>query len=90
MFMANNIHVNTNKFQKTTDINFFSQDKEENPITKISKKEEEEIFQIKNMPNLFTKMAKVIAPSILGNIEVKKGILLMLFGGVKKKTKDKI
>lgn len=40
------------------------------------------------MPNLFNNMAKVIAPSILGNIEIKKGILLMLFGGVEKKTKD--
>ena len=33
-------------------------------------------------------MANLIAPSVLGNVEVKKGILLMLFGGVNKKTKD--
>lgn len=33
-------------------------------------------------------MANLIAPSVLGNLEVKKGVLLMLFGGVNKKTRD--
>ena len=33
-------------------------------------------------------MANLISPSVLGNLEVKKGVLLMLFGGVNKKTKD--
>lgn len=37
---------------------------------------------------MFNKLANLISPSVLGNTEIKKGILLMLFGGVNKKTKD--
>ena len=35
-------------------------------------------------------MAEIIAPNIYGNIEIKKGILLMLFSGVNKKTPEGI
>jgi len=31
-------------------------------------------------------MAKCIAPTVFGHEEIKKGILLMLFGGVSKRT----
>lgn len=40
------------------------------------------------MPDLFNKISRLIAPSVLENQEIKKGIILMLFGGVNKKTKD--
>ena len=57
-------------------------------MNSLSEKDKQEIEQIRELPNLFEKMAKVIAPSILGYLEIKKGILLMLFGGVQKKTRD--
>lgn len=41
-----------------------------------------------NTPDLFTRMAKSIAPNIWGHTDIKKGILLMMFGGVTKFTPD--
>lgn len=38
----------------------------------------------------FDSLAKCIAPAIQGNLEVKKGVLLMLVGGVPKKTDEGI
>lgn len=32
--------------------------------------------------DLYTKLASSIAPSVYGHIDVKKGILLQLFGGI--------
>ena len=46
------------------------------------------ISRISKSPKVFDKLAKLIAPSVFGNTEIKKGILMMLFGGVNKKTND--
>jgi len=51
-------------------------------ITKIS--------EMKNMPDIYDKLFKSIAPNIYGHDEVKKGILLMMFGGVHKVTPEGI
>lgn len=40
--------------------------------------------------DIYLNLAKSIAPSICGHEEIKKGILLMLMGGVNKKTHDGI
>jgi DNA replication licensing factor MCM6 len=40
--------------------------------------------------NLFTKLSTSIAPSVWGHLDVKKGILLQLFGGVHKSTQEGI
>jgi len=45
---------------------------------------------MKDQDNLYTKMAESIAPGVYGHLDVKKGILLQLFGGIKKDTTDKI
>jgi len=50
--------------------------------------EKEEILEIKDQPNLYKRMANSIAPSVFGHEEIKKGILLMLFGGVNKTTAE--
>lgn len=50
----------------------------------------EKIMWMKDDPNIYSKLAKCIAPSVYGQDEVKKGILLMLFGGVHKSTKEGI
>jgi DNA replication licensing factor MCM6 len=54
----------------------------------FTQREQDEILRIKNESNLYQKLTKCIAPSIFGHEEVKKGILLMLFGGVNKTTGD--
>ena len=43
---------------------------------------------MKTEPNLYTKLANSIAPSVHGHLDVKKGILLQLFGGIQKKTPE--
>jgi len=39
-------------------------------------------------PKIYNKLSECIAPNIFGHENIKKGILLMLFGGVLKKTRD--
>ncbi|MCQ2819543.1 MAG: ATP-binding protein [archaeon] len=40
--------------------------------------------------NIYEKLAKSIAPNVYGHDEIKKGILLMLLGGVNKQTQEGI
>ncbi|GMF33781.1 unnamed protein product [Phytophthora fragariaefolia] len=54
---------------------------------------DEELASIREMqqdPDRYPKMAKSICPSVYGHDEIRKGILLMLFGGVHKKTLEGI
>lgn len=43
-----------------------------------------EIREIRETPHLYSKMVESICPSVFGHQEVKRGVLLMLFGGVHK------
>ena len=52
--------------------------------------EKAEIMAIRNSQNLYEKLSHSIAPNVYGHDEVKRGILLMLLGGVPKVNKDKI
>ena len=47
-------------------------------------------MQMQSQTNLFTKLATSIAPSVWGHLDVKKGIILQLFGGVHKTTQEGI
>ena len=51
----------------------------------------EELDKIENMsarytPNIYEKLARSIAHAIFGHEEIKKGILLLLMGGLNKET----
>ena len=41
-------------------------------------------------PNLYQKMVETVAPSVFGHQWVKRGVLLMLLGGVHKRTPEGI
>ena len=45
---------------------------------------------MKDQPDLYTNLAHAIAPNVHGHLDVKKGLLLQLFGGIGKRTKDGI
>ena len=45
---------------------------------------------MKDQQDLYTKLAESIAPNVYGHLDVKKGLLLQLFGGIGKKTADGI
>ncbi|GBG27787.1 DNA replication licensing factor MCM6 [Hondaea fermentalgiana] len=54
---------------------------------------EEDIAELGRMaqqPNLLAKMRRSIAPAVFGHEDIKLGILLMLFGGVHKRTPEGI
>jgi len=55
-------------------------------LEEFSEAERQEIMNIKEDPRRYTKMVQSIAPNIFGHTDVKRGILLMLFGGVHKET----
>jgi replicative DNA helicase Mcm len=54
----------------------------------ISEEEEEEIQRLAAMPDIVTQLKDSIAPSVWGYDEIKKSLLLQLFGGVQKRKRD--
>lgn len=49
---------------------------------------ERALWQLKNDPALYQKLAQSIAPEIYGHVDVKKALLLLLVGGATKSTGD--
>ena len=45
---------------------------------------------MKDQQDLYSRLAESIAPNVYGHLDVKKGLLLQLFGGIGKKTADGI
>ena len=48
----------------------------------------ERLFEMSNDKNLYHNLVNSLFPTVHGNEEVKRGILLMLFGGVPKTTEE--
>ena len=62
----------------------------EEVVMELSSEERDEIRQMKANPRIYEDLVDSIAPSTFGHREIKKGILLMLLGGVQKRTGDGI
>lgn len=56
----------------------------------LSEAEKAEILQMAQGGNIYHKLVESLCPSVFGHLEVKRGVLLMLFGGVHKKTPEGI
>ncbi|GFO48171.1 DNA replication licensing factor mcm5 [Plakobranchus ocellatus] len=56
-----------------------------NPLTPV---EEEDFRRLAASPNIYEILAKSIAPSIYGSIDMKKAIACLLFGGSRKRLPD--
>ncbi|NWW32944.1 MCM6 factor, partial [Panurus biarmicus] len=54
----------------------------------MSVKEWEKVFEMSQDKNLYHNLCTSLFPTIHGNDEVKRGVLLMLFGGVPKTTSE--
>ncbi|MFA4953618.1 MAG: minichromosome maintenance protein MCM [Candidatus Pacearchaeota archaeon] len=50
----------------------------------ISEEDERQILELSQDPNIFENLARSISPSVWGYEEIKKSLVLQLFGGVKK------
>ena len=54
----------------------------------VSAAQKEKLREISESPNVFSLLASAIAPQVSGHEDIKKGILLMLMGGVQKTTPE--
>ncbi len=59
-------------------------------LRSFTREERDDIGLMKSQPRLYQSMVSSIAPTVYGHDEVKRGILLMLFGGVHKETQEGI
>ncbi len=51
---------------------------------KLSKERIDELIALSNLPDIYERLAAALAPSIYEHEDIKKGILLQLFGGTRK------
>ena len=56
----------------------------------LTEMEKKEIIDMRNSPKLYSKMMESICPNVFGHPDVKRGVLLQLFGGVHKTTPEGI
>ncbi|KAF9891489.1 minichromosome maintenance protein 5 [Aspergillus nanangensis] len=54
----------------------------------FSEEEEQEFLEISRRPDLYDALARSVAPSIFGNLDIKKAIVCLLMGGSKKILPD--
>ncbi|KAL3450498.1 MCM2/3/5 family-domain-containing protein [Aspergillus insuetus] len=54
----------------------------------FSEEEEQEFLELSRRPDLYDALARSIAPSIYGNLDIKKSIVCLLMGGSKKILPD--
>jgi len=54
----------------------------------INEEDERQILELSQDPKLFEKLAESIVPSVWGYEEIKKSLILQLFGGVRKTLSD--
>ena len=90
VFIACSVHNKDSRFgfSAASDANRDNENEEQAIEEKFNLVERQTVLQMKDQDNLFPKLANSIAPSVHGHLDVKKGILLQLFGGVQKRTAD--
>ena len=54
----------------------------------FSEEEEQEFLELSRRPDLYDALARSVAPSIYGNLDIKKSIICLLMGGSKKILPD--
>jgi DNA replication licensing factor MCM6 len=59
-------------------------------VRNFSLEERQQIFEMKYDRDLYNNIVRSVAPAVWGHDDVKRGILLQLFGGVHKSTKEGI
>lgn len=63
---------------------------QEEVVMEFSRQERDDIRRMQATPGLYEEMAASVAPNTFGHREIKKGLLLMLLGGVHKTTPEGI
>lgn len=86
IFIVNNVLFTESRFGTVN----IREENEKEILESMTTHEKQEILRIKSEPRIYERMSKSICPLVFGNEEIKKGILLMLFGGVNKSTSEGI
>ena len=85
-FLASSVQASEQRFGQTD----IRQEADADVAGQFTDEEREEILAMKRDPMLYKKMAQSMCPTVFGHEEVKRGVLLMLFGGVHKRTPEGI
>jgi DNA replication licensing factor MCM6 len=85
VFVANSVHAADSRFGFSNVQSVDDEDKEDQ-MSNFTIAERHMVIDMKDQDDLYLKLAKSISPSVYGHLDVKKGILLQLFGGVHKQT----
>jgi DNA replication licensing factor MCM6 len=89
VFIANSVHAADSRFGFSNVISADDEEKQES-LKQFTLAEQHTVLAMKDQDDLYTKLANSISPSVYGHLDVKKGVLLQLFGGVHKSTMEGI
>uniref|UniRef100_A0A6A7G1A9 DNA replication licensing factor MCM6 n=2 Tax=Hirondellea gigas TaxID=1518452 RepID=A0A6A7G1A9_9CRUS len=65
-------------------------DSDQEVLESMTENEKDEILMMKDSKLLYQRVAESLCPTVFGHPEIKRGILLMLLGGVHKETEEGI
>jgi DNA replication licensing factor MCM6 len=60
----------------------------EQVLAELTEAEANDVMNMAENPNIYTDMARSMAPGVYGHEDIKRALLLMLLGGVHKKTTE--
>lgn len=63
---------------------------EANAAALFTEEERQEVRAMRLQPDLYKRMVESVAPAVFGHDDIKRGVLLMMFGGVHKRTREGI
>eukprot|EP00727_Mastigamoeba_balamuthi_P001078 m51a1_g10968 putative mis5 protein (1716) ;mRNA; r:253454-262202 len=66
------------------------QQEDEDAPEKFTAEERAEVRRLRSMPQVYSNMVKSVCPAVYGHEDIKRGVLLMMFGGVHKTTPEGI
>jgi DNA replication licensing factor MCM6 len=90
VFIASSVKSGDSRFGFTNKADGGDSDEEVDINEMFTAHEQHEVLSMKGQDDLYSKLARSIAPSVYGHNDVKKGVLLQLFGGIQKKARDGI
>ncbi|KAJ0398200.1 hypothetical protein ATCC90586_005623 [Pythium insidiosum] len=89
-FLACSVQTMEQRFNSISIRSELGEDEPEDAAAELSAHELDVIRRMKDDPERYAKMARTICPTVYGHDEIRRGILLMLFGGVHKTTAEGI
>lgn len=90
-FLANSVQA-ADRQQDGIDIRSSGKDSNANDedVLELKDEEKEEVLRMSQQPQIYERLIRSVAPTVFGHEDIKRAILLMLFGGVHKQTHEGI